>query len=285
MRPYNWVIAATLIAFSCNAQHQVTDLDADVSVPRPAYAIGEGPVVVIDTAHANFHTASDRYGPFASLLRNDGFVVGDGTSASIADTLSGIKILVISNAYPVNDGNMFSTDEIAAIKTFVEHGGSLLLIADHAPFPLAVMDLAAAFGIRWYNVYAGDKESDIFKKGKGLMEHPITKDIEQVRTFGGSAFTIEGVPHIPILVMNSDWTLQTLEGTGLSEKSPAAGLLQGALIEFGHGRIAVFGEAAMFTAQKIGREKMGFHAKGAEDNGQFILNLMHWLSGEGFPDR
>ena len=278
MRPVVLILLSNfLLICGCNAQQQVTDLDADVSVPRPAYEIGEGPLVVIDTAHANFHTASDRYGPFASLLRNEGFMVNDGNAGSIEDTLRNIDVLVISNAYPINDQDAFDRTEIKAIKTFVERGGSLLLIADHAPFPLAVMDLASSFGIRWQNVYASDKDADIFKKGKGLMENPITKDIDQVRTFGGSAFIIESVPHIPILVMNSEWSLQTLEGDRLGEKSPATGLLQGALIEFGKGRIAVFGEAAMFTAQRYGREKMGFHAKGAEQNREFILNVMRWL--------
>lgn len=273
-----------MIAFSCNAQQQVTDLEADVSVSQPDYAIGAGPVVVVDTVHENFHTAGGRFAPFAGLLRNDGFVVTDGNSRTVTDSLSKIGILVISNAYPINGGDAFSTNEISGIKQFVERGGSLLLIADHAPFPLAVLELAAAFGIRFQDVYAGGKSSDIFRKGAGLMEHPITKDVDQVRTFGGSAFTIEGIQHSPILVMNSDWSIQKLKGDRLSEKSSAAGLLQGALLQFGKGRIAVFGEAAMFTAQKIGREKMGFHAKGAEDNKQFILNLMRWL-GEPASDR
>lgn len=49
----------------------------------------------------------------------------------------------------------------------------------------------------------------------------------------------------------------------------------------GRGRVAVFGEAAMFTAQVTGpeRQPMGMNAPGAEQNAQLLLNVLHWLSG------
>ena len=54
----------------------------------------------------------------------------------------------------------------------------------------------------------------------------------------------------------------------------------------GQGRIAVFGEAAMFSAQSVKDSnppfRGGFNAKGAEQNKQFILNLAEWLAG-GLP--
>ena len=59
------------------------------------------------------------------------------------------------------------------------------------------------------------------------------------------------------------------------------GWSQGAVLEFGDGRVAVFAEAMMFTSQVYvpTGEKMGLVSKGAEDNEQFLLNIMHWLSG------
>ena len=47
------------------------------------------------------------------------------------------------------------------------------------------------------------------------------------------------------------------------------------------GPAAFFGEAAMFSAQVTGPERrpMGMNAPGAEQNAQFVLNVMHWLSG------
>jgi hypothetical protein len=68
-------------------------------------------------------------------------------------------------------------------------------------------------------------------------------------------------------------------------RSPAAGLLQGAALTHGKGRVLVMGEAAMFSSQLAGPAKnvMGFGAEGAEQNPQFALNLIHWLSrGKGY---
>jgi len=74
--------------------------------------------------------------------------------------------------------------------------------------------------------------------------------------------------------------MQRMDTNGLSAKETAKGLFQGAVMNFGEGKIAVFGEAAMFSAQRYGRGKtrMGFHAKGAEDNQKFILNVFRWLA-------
>lgn len=59
------------------------------------------------------------------------------------------------------------------------------------------------------------------------------------------------------------------------------GWLQGGTVTFGRGRIAVFGEAAMFSAQRKGPQHtpMGMNAPEAAQNPQFVLNVLHWLAG------
>ncbi len=56
-------------------------------------------------------------------------------------------------------------------------------------------------------------------------------------------------------------------------------LVQGAFMRYGEGRIVVFGEAAMFTAQLQGKNKVGMNTKSASQNAQFLLNTIHWLDG------
>lgn len=53
-------------------------------------------------------------------------------------------------------------------------------------------------------------------------------------------------------------------------------------MKLGKGKIAFFGEAAMFTAQLAGRNqfKVGMNAKGAEENYKLLLNIMTWLSNK-----
>ena len=47
------------------------------------------------------------------------------------------------------------------------------------------------------------------------------------------------------------------------------------------GGVAVFGEAAIFTAQVAGpqKTKIGFNAPDAPKNKAFVLNVVRWLSG------
>jgi hypothetical protein len=54
-------------------------------------------------------------------------------------------------------------------------------------------------------------------------------------------------------------------------------------LAFRQGRVAVFGEAAMFSAQSAinGDQvmRMGMNDPEASQNSQFVLNVLHWLSG------
>lgn len=54
---------------------QRVDLEFQPPIAAPAFDIGAGPVVLIDEAHRNMHTAEGSYKPFAELLRRDGYVV------------------------------------------------------------------------------------------------------------------------------------------------------------------------------------------------------------------
>jgi hypothetical protein len=69
--------------------------------------------------------------------------------------------------------------------------------------------------------------------------------------------------------------------TDSTPQRPVGGWLQGATNRIGRGRVAVFGEAAMFSAQVQGaaRRPMGMNAPMAEQNAQFVLNVLHWLLG------
>jgi len=100
---------------------------------------------------------------------------------------------------PPPNPSAFRKDEIAALHSWVEKGGSLFLIADHAPFPAAASDLAKAFGVEFCNGYAtaGHWKSggpETFQYKTGLKESAITRGrsdeekVTKVMTFTGSAF-------------------------------------------------------------------------------------------------
>ncbi|HEX8662169.1 MAG TPA: DUF4350 domain-containing protein [Brevundimonas sp.] len=154
MNRFALTLGLVAIAFAAPvAALQITDPNFHPTVARPAFA-AEGPVIVIDGAHNNFHTVDGRYAPFAALLRADGYQVRGGTAAFDAGGLEGADVLVIANAGPVDGGSPFTASEIEAVETWVRSGGRLLLIADHAPFGTAAEALAARFGVRMGKGYA-----------------------------------------------------------------------------------------------------------------------------------
>jgi uncharacterized protein (DUF2249 family) len=282
---------------------QVADTAFSPPIPSPAYPPRGGPVVMVDEAHNNFHTASGRYLPFAELLRRDGYVVVPSREPFIATSLKRGAILVIANAVAAQNVNnptlptpsAFTPAEISAVRAWVAEGGSLLLIADHMPWPGAANELAAAFGARWSNGFAMEGKNDgpmIFRRDDGsLTKHAITRgrrsgeQVERVATFTGSAFRLETKAE-PLLVLRA--SVESLEPqtagvfTPETKRVPVKGWYQGAVLRHGKGRVALFGEAAMFTAQLAGpgRLPMGMNAPTADQNAQFLLNVLHWLSGK-----
>jgi hypothetical protein len=298
----SYSIAVILGLYTTVFAQQVADTTYNPVIRNPFYSGKDAPVVLIDEAHNNFHTLDGRYSSFGRLLKADGFIVKPSGSAFIPESLEKGDILVIANAlhernvdaWSLPTPSAFTENEIENVRSWVFRGGSLLLIADHMPFPGAAEELAEALGFRFYNGYAVDtlnRSMTIFRKSDGsLAEHPVTSGydaseaIDSVRTFTGQAFQATG-DAAPLLIFSEPVVLfMTREAGRIRTDTPqisAHGLYQGAVRKMGKGRVAVFGEAAMFTSQYAGPEygSIGMTSPGAEFNQQFVLNVMHWLSG------
>src|SRR5262245_13597976 len=95
-RLHQMVLIICVICGPVFAQQQ-PDLEFNTSVENPAYK-KDGPRVMFDEAHHNFHTTEGRYKPFVDLLMNDGYRVIRNRQSFSKTRLSGFKILVISNA-------------------------------------------------------------------------------------------------------------------------------------------------------------------------------------------
>jgi len=203
--------------------------------------------------------------------------------------------------YPYPTPSGFTDEEIDAIRAWVQEGGSLLLIADHMPLAGVASKLASAFGVEFNNGYAvagfeGEENRNaafakrtIFSLEAGtLVRSPITEgrnegeSVTSIRTFTGQAFQAPDSAQ-PILVLPENFiSLMPVKSDAFgpdTKRIPVAGWLQGAVMPFGSGRAAFFGEAAMFSAQLSGDEPLGMNAPMAEQNFQLVLNVMHWLSG------
>ena len=277
---------------------QMADPEFDTSVTHPAYK-NDGPRVMFDEAHHNFHTSDGRYKPFVDLLSNDGYRVVRNRQPFVKARLSGFKILVIANALGAEedddegaDNSAFTNEEIAIVADWVKDGGDLLLIADHAPFGSAASTLSQRFGVDMSKGYTFDPQNSasgsptllIFsRENKLLANHPIAEGrnenerIKLVQSFTGQS--LKGPEGSIELLKLADTA--TDKPTYTAETStPAAGRAQAIALKFGKGRVVIQGEAAMLTAQISGPDKrtMGMNVPG-NDNKQYALNLMHWLSG------
>ena len=291
------VLFVGLPAISVAQQEQQTTLAYHPHLANPAYGLN-GPVVAIDEAHSNFHTLGGRYAPFGALASADGYRVERSTVPFSPESLRGIDVLVIANALPPKR-NMpaFSPDEIEAVKQWVAAGSSLLLIADHAPFGTAAAPLAAAFGVEMGRGFVvatqnGQATANIRYSGKDLGIHPIIngrypkEHIRAVTAFTGqslagppSATSILIIP-AGALEVEHDSDIDSLARGGSAPAQKAGGRSQLLALPFGKGRLVVSGEAAMFTAQRLGRNPVRSMDMGlmVDDDRQFALNVLHWLS-------
>ena len=280
---------------------RTVDTSYEPEIRDPAYAEGRGPVVCVDETHNNFHTIVGTYLPFADALRSDGYDVRRFTEGGITD-LGGCAVFVVADAQPparAGDPPTFSSDEVTMLNGWVEAGGALFLITDHEPDPRAIEELAASFGVEVHNGYVlnGPPEAPqgpiVFRAQDGtLRDDPVLHgrgprdEVTRVATFLGSALR-GGDDFRPLLVFGPgfvSWAPE--EYYQFEEDTPRVdveGWSQGGVLEYGEGRVAVFGEAAMFTAQVFdgGRTRAGMNVPGAAHNLSLLLNVMRWLSRFG----
>jgi hypothetical protein len=279
------------------SSQQQADLTFNASVKNPAYTTSH-PRVLFDEAHFNFHTASGRYKPFADLVSNDGYRVTPNKEKFAAESLNGFDVLVIANAGAAQPGgadrskSAFTDAECDAVREWVRAGGALLLIADHAPAGAAAASLSERFGVDMAKGFTGDPINyervaldtswiRFSRANKNLSDHPITRGrdtserINSVLSFTGQS--LKGPKESAVLLKLSAqaYDVDDLNNPEKAKITSAAGRAQALTLPFGKGRVVIFGEAAMLTAQN---RNFGMNYPGT-DNKQFTLNVMHWLSG------
>ncbi len=295
-----YTLCVVLIFMTNPINFQLPDRSYDPPIDHPVYPDGNGPVVMIDEAHHNFHTMSGRYYAFASVLRKDGYRVMPLQDSLSKNSLSGCRILVISNA--LNEKNLenwtnpvypaFSDREIDALEEWVNEGGSLFLIADHMPMPGAVKGIGERFGFTLHNSFNSDSmpAPNFFCRSDSTFVSPLAttlegEELDSVVILTGHGFDIppEASPVLKfkessyILLPDTAW--QFHRGT---PRVKATGMSQLAYRKYGKGRVVIGGEAAMFTSQCYGGlsfKKGGMSAPISKDNYKLLLNIIHWLDG------
>lgn len=299
-----------LRAAESDAGQQRHDPGFRPAIADPAYAAGRGPRVCHDQGHHNFHRLDGRYAGFRLLLEADGYRVEPIATRFERGVPGRCQLLVIANAQPDDrpwdeygkpTPAAFSPAEVQAVVRWVGRGGRLLLIADHMPLAGAAAALAAPFDVQFTDGFAvAGFETEAegraaflrptrFGVADGtLRPHAITSGdgsatrVDHVLTFTGQAFRA-GPSLQPLLVLPAGFVSLMPEKpwrfTLQTPRLEVGGWLQGGVLEHGRGRVAVFGEAAMFTAQiSSDGQPMGLNAPGAEQNARFVRNVLAWLA-------
>jgi hypothetical protein len=299
-----FILLTVLISTCLHGQRQYSDTLYLPPTFTPRYVDGGGPLVWIDETHNNFHTRNGRYRPFSNVLIQDGFKVASFTGSTDEAGLKGVNILVIANALPDSSlegweaptASAFTPAEVKALRSWVDKGGSLFLIADHMPMGGAAKQLAQAFGFTFFDSFSDNQQTDggieIFKYKDGSLQPSMLTSgkngylkVKRVATFTGQAFQIpEGATDI--LHCGPGWisrfpqvAWQFNENT---RQVSSDGWSQGAYLKIGKGKIVCFGEAAMFSAQILEVNNQTFKAgmnqtKVAKHNYRLLLNIMRWL--------
>jgi hypothetical protein len=282
----------TVAAAPARSQRQVEDTTFVPKVARPAFT-RRHPTVMIDEAHRNQFTMKGAYREFASLLSGDGLRVIPGTQAFSPRWLDTCQVLVVADALGSAEpraasarASAFRIPECDAVRDWVRQGGSLLLIADHAPFGSAMDSLAVRFGVdfgkgqtldtRRAEPETGNMGCILFSRDLGqLGDHAITRGrdkterINRVATFTGqslmgpsgsagllvlgpSAWDLPSTPDArrvatPEALRRADTTSVLITPGAVA----AVGRFQGLAFGFGKGRVVVLGEASMFSSQFV----------------------------------
>ncbi|MCB1460739.1 MAG: DUF4350 domain-containing protein [Nitratireductor sp.] len=284
---------------------QGPDLAYSYKNDSPAYASGGGPMIVFSARNSVF-VRNGSAKPLAQLAESDGFQTFTSDSTLDDALLAKAGILVIINAYDrdqyrnfpaMTPPSAFSDEEIERVRKWVDGGGNLLVLADHAPLGGGSSKLAEAFGFTFLNGHAAEtKSADAgyshvildFRPQNGLAsDTPVTdgsmgrKPTERFFAFGGQAF-IPASGAISLLTIPDGWSAifsyRIFEEIKTAPRIDASGMSQGAILEYGKGRIGMFGEAGGFTAQISPDGKFGFNTDEGAQNPEFILSLLRWLA-------
>jgi hypothetical protein len=271
------------------------------AVAAPAFA-ADRPVVAVDEAHGNAGAASGFFKPLADQLTRDGYRVVALTEPFAAGPLAAIDVLVVSaeasasaSATGQRPSGRIGDREGDLVRDWVRGGGSLLVAAGSSAGDLE--RLAERFGVEAGRGRVFDRVSGgvittalEFSRSNGLLgEHPILRGrghserISRVRTLAGQSL---GVPRGAAILLKLSGTareamtrndLEAEEfaarqeaGIAGSFSIPVAGRAQAIALSFGKGRLVVLGDPDLLSAA-------GSSTADA-DNGQFALNIVHWLS-------
>lgn len=243
--------------------------------------------------------------PFSRSVLRGVRVVVIAAAVSARNALpSGFTQEEFNRAWSRPTPSALSRAEIESLRAWVNEGGGLLLVFDHMPLPGAARDLAAAFGIEVSNGYAVDarKLTDLsteavseaasvvfYRTDRTLADDPITNGrveserVDSVATWVGSAVRMPPAGRSLLTLTPSFVSLLPDTAWVFSDATPRqdiGGWSQGAVLNVGQGRVAVFAELGILVSrEQMARSSQDRETNPQVQNPQLMLNVVRWLSG------
>ncbi len=311
--------AITAVALSVVLTVASQNAAAQADVKRPAYPLGEGPMIVLDVGHNN---VDDPEFPviLAETLVQDGYVVRQLSTHFDEASLAGVDIVISKNPVPAYDPDDISSlkrlpfptpsalarDEIEFLYNWVSSGGALLLQIEHMPVAGAAEELTSRFGFVISNGFAVDERSlqeypsgpnhgigtagevSFRRSDRSLADHPITNGrtpaerVDFIVTSTGAAFRLppDGKPLLTFGPSFVSLLPETFwEFDETTPRQAIGGWCQAGIARIGSGRIAVLGDSWLLRSALEEEDTEMGPAYEKSQNTQFTLNVVYWLSG------
>ncbi len=210
--------------------------------------------VLWDTSHGvfggDYHPdPGGYYSKLSDHLTANNFNVSTTTSAFDSANLVGIDVAVV--AVTSSYYSVYGTSEIAALKTFVDSGGGLLIMGDRISTPIGnINPLASEFGISF-------GPTDIGSFGVNVTDfsaHEIFDGINQVSLYAASEITLSG----------------SAVSVGRDVESGKTAI---AVSDYGLGKVVAIGDSSLWVWD--GNHNTFFDLP---DNQQFALNTFEYLA-------
>lgn len=286
------------------------------TVAPPLFA-GDGPAVIVDSAHWNDGSAATRLRALAGLLTADGYQLLPDGNATRAETLAPAKVAVVVNPLGVPGALRVAADrvglggltffdddglilqELETTVQWVENGGSLLLAADEVPRARGARALAERFGVTMRGrpvVDVGHAEPQspgwlVFSRENGLLgAHPIVDGlaglppVNRVVAFGSQALDVPADAAV-LLRLSSSAAEVARAGDPPTAGTPVAGRAAAVALTRGRGRVVVLGDSHLLTNDVApGGVVTGLEWPSTNET-RFVRAVFAWLAHRDDPPR
>lgn len=272
----------------------------DVTVKAPL-----GIKVVVDASHQNENTSSDtnstyknKLGLFKQMLAQEGYTVVENTFPITAELLAGVKVLVVTNP-----GVDFTADENAAVKTFVDSGGSLFMLgkSNFSADPTLNNDLLESIGstiqISNDGIYDDSATGNYWstpatakhavKMFPNIVDNGIMDGVNWLEYYSGSSlFKVGGGPltnssSVSILAGGNETTYQTTVKAPTYSYDIVSDTTGGSAIPAMASEVLPNNSRVIVTGMNVVNDLEWDNTYGDYGNNDFGLNAINWLAGRG----